>query len=761
MSHPEQVVELPLSKPLTGGSWLVRDEAGAMKPCQLLSGGQRLALQTDLPAGESRRWEVVSGQPSAAPRDPITITTSAEGIEIANSLVAVRLPLSGAAANGPSAPAPLQALRMRSGPWMGSGERRITFAGGNAEARVNSIDTRVVEGGPLLAIVDVIYQLERPEIRYGDTVLAPKGPGRYVARFRMEAGQPSVVVTEDTDTQFAWSLDLSELRVDQGRYRGHHASDARWGVEPDGKRYRPAHERGQIDALMDLPFDRHYLPGPRMSSQDGLFRRLPAWDPWITDGGWYWQFYAKDGGPDSPLLGLFGGRASVARDVGEAGAGLTIHGATRTIGLASSAQHRTDSGHVQRKPRFQWGIFAGTKTELRPPEQVQPIARQMNLHAGFNLTKLAAVPADFPDPPQGYGSPFMSRAAADRLRAAVRADAAGLHGDGPIGQLGRKDPQSRELIEFWAKSSPEARAKIIQRAELLAHDLVSALVHDDGIYNYRLHYWLGGLEMSRMLVWIDQVLGSEQLSTADRAKLKAAAALFAAVLWDNDFVPLDNHHGINLGTPNMPVQQAGYRDQYAVFMAADPVMRQRATAAAQRVSQNLRADINEHGSHLACVHYIGASMGPTLTLMQQFQQAGLKDFFRDEPRLTTFAEFLMQCTTPPEPRFGGLRKQIAVGDSANESSELFGQLGTAFAPSNPKLSQRLMGMWRAQGAAHSSFHGTTALKIDDSLPSEDAHLASASFPGYFTVLRSGWGTSRESAAWLLTGNHYVDHAHAD
>ena len=118
----------------------------------------------------------------------------------------------------------------------------------------------------------------------------------------------------------------------------------------------------------------------------------------------------------------------------------------------------------------------------------------------------------------------------------------------------------------------------------------------------------------------------------------------------------------------------------------------------------------------------------------------------------------MQCATPPEPRFGGLRKQISVGDSASESTELFGQLGTGFASSRPELSRRLMGMWRAQGETHSSFHGTTLLKIDAGLSSADPALGSASFPGQFTVLRHGWGTPREDAVWLPAGNHYVDHA---
>ena len=32
--------------------------------------------------------------------------------------------------------------------------------------------------------------------------------------------------------------------------------------------------------------------------------------------------------------------------------------------------------------RYSWGLFSGTKDDLREPTAVQPVAQQMNLHAG-------------------------------------------------------------------------------------------------------------------------------------------------------------------------------------------------------------------------------------------------------------------------------------------------------------------------------------------------------------------------------------------
>ena len=88
-------------------------------------------------------------------------------------------------------------------------------------------------------------------------------------------------------------------------------------------------------------------------------------------------------------------------------------------------------------------------------------------------------------------------------------------------------------------------------------------------------------------------------------------------------------------------------------------------------------------------------------------------------------------------------------------------LGTAFRDADPKLSARLMGAWQADGKPHSGFFGTTLLMIDEALPVADPKLADANFPGYYSVLRHGWGTPNETALWFVNGDHYSDHRHYD
>src|SRR5205814_4525480 len=140
--------------------------------------------------------------------------------------------------------------------------------------------------------------------------------------------------------------------------------------------------------------------------------------------------------------------------------------------------------------------------------------------------------------------------------------------------------------------------------------------------------------------------------------------------------------------------------------------------------------------------YLQASMGPVVDIMQQQKRATNpeQDPFRTEVRLADFSEYLLHLLSPPEARFGGQRKIVSFGDGSTEATELYGQLATAFRGVNDWLSERLMAAWRQEGAPHSGFFGSSALKIDEALPDRSPMLGDADFPGALTVLRHGFST---------------------
>ena len=252
VAHPDQIVEFDLGgRRIDPQACRLLDESGREVPFQALDGGARVAIRTDLPANSERRWTLVPGRPTAVDPQAVGVAKAEAGFEIGHRGAALRLPLGGVPAEGP-APAPIQGVRLRDGRWIGTGPNPITFAG-RPDLRPEAVEVRVIEPGPLVAVAEVVYRVHRPEIRYGETVLAPEGPGRYVCRIRAEAGQPSLTIEEETDTEFSYRVPLTGLALDQGRYRGHHASEARLGREPDGSTYRQSHARAALDATVDHP----------------------------------------------------------------------------------------------------------------------------------------------------------------------------------------------------------------------------------------------------------------------------------------------------------------------------------------------------------------------------------------------------------------------------------------------------------------------------------------------------------------------------
>jgi hypothetical protein len=229
----------------------------------------------------------------------------------------------------------------------------------------------------------------------------------------------------------------------------------------------------------------------------------------------------------------------------------------------------------------------------------------------------------------------------------------------------------------------------------------------------------------------------------------------------DDFVPLFEH-GQNLGTPNMPIQQTSYGDLLVLMMPHHPALAPKVAGVSARAGELLNKSVNESGAALGSNYYLHASMGPVVNIMQQLKRRTEPedDPFRTQPRLSKFSECLSHLLSPPEPRFGGRRKTVSFGDGSTVSSELYGQLATGFRGVNDTLSERLMAAWR-QEDAHSGFFGSSVLKINEALPDRSPMLGDANFPGALTVLRHGFGTADETAAWLINGDFYRDHYHCD
>ncbi|MHB9133468.1 MAG: hypothetical protein ACYDBB_20575 [Armatimonadota bacterium] len=725
------------------------------KPIDLLTTGNGIHEMLN-----SWSWSLRSGRAPQPYAEAVKVQEKkADGVwEITNGRLGIRLPVSGVPANPTKALAPVQGVLLSNGAWTSTGGNTIAFTPGT---QVKSITVKLIEQGPLKVVAELTYELDRAQFSYGAQQVCPAGPGKYVSRIEVQAGQPSVLFEEDTDCQFAYNFDFPGLTLNQARYRGHSVRDAKNGYRPDGK---PVTDR-QTDVFFDLPFDADYQSTYITSLKDHCIRWMQPWDPWMFDSGSYWMLFNKDGDATSPLIGFFDGRASRLRNAGAVGVGVHTRAAANggpLAGITVQAWQRGPSAALYPQPRWQWRLFLGSKgTDMRDWRELQPINMQMNLHSGINLNKIQRLQFEFPDPPGGWGAMYMK---ADATKAMI--------------EKIRKDPEFyrfaynsvtyyRDLIDMWRDDKGPLVHAMAYNIWLGAHDGLQTLVNGQGIFGGGgFGYWHAGLAASRALMRTDQVLASELATPIDKTAVRQATVFYASVLWDDDHAPLSVPSGVNLGTANMPVQQQGYRDMYALFLEKHPMMKEYAADIRERASAStrsmLRNTINEFGAHMGCTHYIGAAMGPVLSSAQQLKQGGVVDLFKEEPRMKKYAEFEMNFCTPPDPRFNNRRARPAIGDSCpGEATEFLGQLATAYADIDLQLSARLMGAWKQSGKPESDFHGATILKIDESLPDTDPKLTSAHVEGWYSVLRFGWGTPNETAAWFVNGGFYSDHASND
>src|SRR5262249_18092442 len=232
IDHPDQVVDFDYNGDTL--PFYVTEADGTIIQHQPLSGGKlALRLRGGLRATQTRTFPIVSGSAPSAPADEadsVRVVETAEHYEIANTLIAVRLPK----AILPVRPlAPIQAVRLRDGAWATAetGGAAITDLRGKP-LRVEGMHVRFIEPGPRVVTVEVAYKAPRPALIHGASVLVAAGAGFYRATITLQAGQPSILIEEDTDMDVRWTLDAGPaLRPDQASYQGHHATSVENGFE--------------------------------------------------------------------------------------------------------------------------------------------------------------------------------------------------------------------------------------------------------------------------------------------------------------------------------------------------------------------------------------------------------------------------------------------------------------------------------------------------------------------------------------------------
>lgn len=407
VSHPDQIIDFELNGKIDAANTHMIGAAGKAVAFQLLEDGSKLAVRADLPAGATRTWKLMSGRgPGARPeRDLVRVIEKKQYYEITNGVTGIRIPterfqLPADFTAWPSLfnisvrqpfylPAPVQGVLLTDGTWTATGPNALETLADEGSGR---FDVTFLEKGPLKTVVRIHYALTTPSYDYGQIHLKDAGPGYHTTTITLTAGSQSILFEEETNLEVIYGLDIYRgIEPSNGRYRGHHATEKENGYQPDGEVYGMSHARAPMDAQVDFTYQK---PKRAAYTSSGHWRQMAVWDPWVFDSGWYWQVFNRHKGADANIAGIFAGRPSRAFGAGSGGVGINTSpggkdGKPRLL-ITVESYRRSANGAVFPKSRFQWGLFIGTKgRDMKPPTEVQPIARQMNLHAGFNLNKPA------------------------------------------------------------------------------------------------------------------------------------------------------------------------------------------------------------------------------------------------------------------------------------------------------------------------------------------------------------------------------------
>jgi hypothetical protein len=768
VSHPDQLLSF----------------AGALNPAtqKVLKDGAEVPYQVDgnntivravggVAANSTHTWIIAEGPRSALSQ--VSITDGGDHWLMDNGLVAVRVAKNIAVGSPimldqdrvggrlPPILAPIQGVRHRNGIWTGTGPNylrnartfRADFSQGSLNFPATSATVTVLEAGPLRAKIRVAYGYlpSRARIAFDAPInpggYTPPGSGYYNCTITLWAGQQSIIVEEEFDARPEYYLDMNTgVNANTVRYRGQ-------GGGADN--YPSSHSRApDFDHEMALgTTERHYAP-------------LYIWYTWGTENGYYWQAF-NSGTGDSNMWGVFQG-PTTKTDVGHGSAAgvrpYTNPAGAHGIHVFHGAVYKLDR-------KYAYGIFLGRKaTDVPADRTVNPgVAKAMNIHSGTaSLQKQLGWGLTFPDPAGGYAGMHLSRADMEALIAALVNNTYGI-----FTRLWNDDAQYRPLWEAIADTTNVRAAQMVGTVIADAALAIDEYVNNGTIYGVDADswmYWMGQTRFQAMAVRANALLVLDQvrplLSAAQKGKIKAALSLAGHVLWDNDFVPIDNWaDGFHLGSPNMPIQFNEGRRQIAVMLKDHSQFAPRAAIVTNDVVNTFPNQINAAGAPIGSPHYAGATIIPATDVLRQLQIGGIKDVFAPassiHSRLVNVSEWCMQVLSPRQARFGNRRKMVCYGDGSHEAHDHFLSLIMGLEPHNLTLSKRMMGAWTDMGQPLSSFYGSSGLKVRYNFPSQDPALGDADFSGYMSVMRSGWNTADESAVFLLHGDWFIDHYNAE
>jgi hypothetical protein len=571
------------------------------------------------------------------------------------------------------------------------------------------------------------------------------------------------------------------------------------GAYGGGGTVKPAYRGESLNALGNALQDLTYTADRPASYQcigaagggnNPSYQKLLADYPAASHAaGWRVEMYNAGAGTAAPLLGFYIGRASkqLYSATGPSLPGIYTSNSHWITG-AQAAGLQVDTllrGPSNSTPcpaalpceavvHRNWGIFSGTQADMVTPGAgvIDPFGNEQNTLTGINLSRLYTYQLVYPDPPGGWQWLYLSAAGAAQLQSWVQNGTPVCGSPNCYAALLNSSEGSaagQALIAMWQATTPAAGQAAVQTAlnsaTTLAYGLVHVLVYGDNHFDQTVGYYGLGLQTSPAMVVLNAILVNPNTTPAQKTLAKAELALFGCIFWDDDWFPIDNNSGESVGLANQVQQYLQYRTQSVLSDPSQPFLSLQLPTALSYSTADFAAYFSPTGAAAGSTHYQSAFFEPLIVNYMDQATPGLLPL--SDPAWAAYANWELSIQTPPEPRFGNLRKGYSNGDGNTEADVRTGMLGTALYPVNASLAGNLMWAWQQSNSAsrltEDSQFVTTLAVIDPAIPAVTPQLSSINIPGYHSVERFNFGTPQETALWFINGGFYQvgGHRHYD
>jgi hypothetical protein len=557
------------------------------------------------------------------------------------------------------------------------------------------------------------------------------------------------------------------------------------GTYGGGGTVKPAY-RGQNlaptpDAYLDLTYsnDRPAAYYCSAGTSPGYRKLLTDYPSAAHAAGWYEELYQSTGGLSAPVVGFYTGRASKqlysATGPSQPGlytsnshfithqqaAGIQVDNLLRGPNASTPCPVTTPCEAVVHR---NWGIFVSTQADLLPPTSHQPIADEQNSLTGINLSRLYTYQLVYPDPPTGWQWEYLPTSSANNLISLVQNGTSVCGSPTCYYNLLKNSEGSvwgSALLNMWQGNSTAAVQTALNGASQLAQTIVQLLAAGDNHFNNTYGYYQLGLYTSPETAVLNAIILNFNTTAAQKSTAKAILALFGCLFWDDDWFPVDNASGESFGLANQIEQYLQYRTQSVAAAPSQPFLSSMLSTAVSYPASDFATYFSATGAAAGSTHYQSAFFEPLILNYMNFAQDG--NLSMSDPKWVAYANWELSIQTPPEPRFGNIRKGYSNGDGNTEADVRPGMLGTALNPVNPTVAGYMMWAWQQSNSStrltEDSQFVTTIAAIDPTIPAITPQLGSLTIPGYHSAERYNFGTPHETALWFINGGFYSTGGH--